>query len=67
MEPALLYVVTILTLAGIYAALTLGLNLQWGLTGLMNFGVLGFVAARRARHPGLAAYIDSAIGGMVVS
>jgi len=29
--------------------------------------VLGFVAARRARHPGLAAYIDSAIGGMVVS
>ena len=29
--------------------------------------VLGFVAARRARHPGLAAYIDSAVGGMVVS
>ena len=28
--------------------------------------VLGFVAARRARHPGLAAYIDSAVGGMVV-
>ncbi|HEV7266021.1 MAG TPA: branched-chain amino acid ABC transporter permease [Falsiroseomonas sp.] len=45
MEAALLYTVTMLTLAGIYAALTLGLNLQWGLTGLMNFGVLGFVAA----------------------
>lgn len=44
MEAALLYTVTILTLAGIYAALTLGLNLQWGLTGLMNFGALGFVA-----------------------
>ena len=29
--------------------------------------VLGFVAARRARHPGLAAYIDSAVGGRVVS
>jgi hypothetical protein len=29
--------------------------------------VLGFVAARRARHPGLAAYIDSAVGSMVVS
>lgn len=44
MEPLLLYLTTILTLAGIYAALTLGLNLQWGLTGLMNFGALGFVA-----------------------
>lgn len=29
--------------------------------------VLCFVAARRARHPGLAAYIDSAVGSMVVS
>jgi branched-chain amino acid transport system permease protein len=45
MEAWLLYGTTLLTLAGIYAALTLGLNLQWGLTGLMNFGALGFVAA----------------------
>jgi branched-chain amino acid transport system permease protein len=44
MEAAALYLATILTLAGIYACLTLGLNLQWGLTGLMNFGGLGFVA-----------------------
>ena len=44
MEPALLYLATMLTLAGIYACLTLGLNLQWGLTGLMNFGPLGFLA-----------------------
>jgi branched-chain amino acid transport system permease protein len=44
MEAAALYVATMLTLAGIYAALAVGLNLQWGLTGLMNFGVLGFVA-----------------------
>jgi branched-chain amino acid transport system permease protein len=44
MEPVALYLATILTLAGIYAALTLGLNLQWGLTGLMNFGPLAFVA-----------------------
>lgn len=41
---ALLYLATIGTLAGIYAALALGLNLQWGLTGLMNFGGAGFVA-----------------------
>jgi branched-chain amino acid transport system permease protein len=44
MEQAALYLATMLTLAGIYAALALGLNLQWGLTGLMNFGGLGFVA-----------------------
>ena len=44
MEQAALYFATMLTLAGIYAALSLGLNLQWGLTGLMNFGGLGFVA-----------------------
>ena len=44
MEPALLYLATMLTLAGIYACLALGLNLQWGLTGLMNFGPLGFLA-----------------------
>ncbi len=44
MEAALLYTATMLTLAGIYAALALGLNLQWGLTGLMNFGLLGFIA-----------------------
>lgn len=44
MEAALLYLATMLTLAGIYACLTLGLNLQWGLTGLMNFGALGFLA-----------------------
>jgi branched-chain amino acid transport system permease protein len=44
MEAALLYLATMLTLAGVYACLSLGLNLQWGLTGLMNFGGLGFLA-----------------------
>jgi len=44
MEQALLYAATLGTLAGIYGVLALGLNLQWGLTGLMNFGGLGFVA-----------------------
>jgi branched-chain amino acid transport system permease protein len=42
---AALYASTLLTLAAIYAAFSLGLNLQWGLTGLMNFGGLAFVAA----------------------
>ncbi|MCS6890043.1 MAG: branched-chain amino acid ABC transporter permease [Rhodovarius sp.] len=45
MEPVLLYLATLLTLAGVYAALSLGLNLQWGMTGVMNFGLLGFIAA----------------------
>lgn len=44
MEQALLYAATLGTLGCIYAVLTLGLNLQWGMTGLMNFGGLGFVA-----------------------
>lgn len=33
-----------LTSALIFALITLGLNLQWGLTGLFNVGVAGFVA-----------------------
>lgn len=33
-----------LVFATIYAIITLGLNLQWGFTGLFNVGVAGFVA-----------------------
>lgn len=36
------YFVAILTVAGIYTILALALNLQFGLTGLINFGVVGF-------------------------
>lgn len=36
------YFVAILTIAGIYVILALALNLQFGLTGLVNFGVVGF-------------------------
>lgn len=36
------YLVAILTIAGIYVILALALNLQFGLTGLVNFGVVGF-------------------------
>jgi len=38
-----MYGVAILTMGGIYALLTLGLNLHWGYTGLMNVGIAGFV------------------------
>lgn len=38
------YALFFLSIAGVYAALTLALNLQWGLTGLFNLGVAGFFA-----------------------
>jgi branched-chain amino acid transport system permease protein len=38
------YLTTILTLVGIVAILGLALNLQWGLCGMVNFGVAGFFA-----------------------
>lgn len=38
------YVAFLITSMAIYGLLGLGLNLQWGFTGLINFGVAGFVA-----------------------
>ena len=39
-----LYTVFLLTMGGIYAVLCLGLNVQWGFSGLFNAGVAGFFA-----------------------
>jgi len=39
-----LYVISLLTFGGIYSILTLGLNIQWGFTGLFNAGIAGFFA-----------------------
>jgi len=38
------YSLSLLTMGGIYAVLTLGLNVQWGFTGLFNAGIAGFLA-----------------------
>ncbi|MBS3779857.1 MAG: branched-chain amino acid ABC transporter permease [Desulfovermiculus sp.] len=38
------YLVFFLTMAGIYAVLALGLNVQWGYTGQINIGVAAFFA-----------------------
>jgi branched-chain amino acid transport system permease protein len=38
------YATFFLVFATVYAIITLGLNLQWGFTGLFNVGVAGFVA-----------------------
>lgn len=37
-----LFFVEFLTFVGIYAMFTLGLNIQWGYSGVFNFGVLAF-------------------------
>lgn len=39
-----LYIVSLLTMGGIYAVMTLGLNIQWGFSGLFNAGIAGFFA-----------------------
>lgn len=39
-----IYVLTLASMGGIYAVLALGLNVQWGFTGLFNAGIAGFVA-----------------------
>jgi len=38
------YAVFFLTFVGIYGLSALGLNLQWGMTGLFNIGIAGFFA-----------------------
>lgn len=39
-----LYGISLVTMGGLYAILALGLNVQWGFTGLFNAGVAGFFA-----------------------
>jgi branched-chain amino acid transport system permease protein len=43
MIDALSYATFFLVFAGVFAVMVLGLNLQWGFTGLFNVGVAGFV------------------------
>ncbi|HEB32405.1 MAG TPA: branched-chain amino acid ABC transporter permease [Spirochaetes bacterium] len=40
----LAYLVSFAIMAGIYAIFALGLNIQWGYTGLFNIGIAGFFA-----------------------
>ena len=39
-----LYAVSLMTFGGIYAVMALGLNVQWGFTGMFNAGIAGFFA-----------------------
>lgn len=58
------YAVFFFVTAGIFAIATLGLNLQWGFTGIMNVGIVGFfgVGAYAAAYITGPAYRD-AFGG----
>jgi branched-chain amino acid transport system permease protein len=38
------YIVALSTFASIYALLALGLNLMWGMAGMVNLGILGYYA-----------------------
>jgi branched-chain amino acid transport system permease protein len=62
--PILSYGVFFLTFGTFFAIVTLGLNLQWGFTGLFNVGVAGFVAVGAYASAILTApaYADS-LGG----
>src|SRR3989475_9160658 len=51
------YLTAIATLVGVRALLTLGLNVQWGLAGLVNLGVVAFFAV------GASASALLAVGG----
>jgi branched-chain amino acid transport system permease protein len=39
-----LYLLSLLTVGGIYAIFALGLNVNWGFAGLFNVGIVGFAA-----------------------
>jgi branched-chain amino acid transport system permease protein len=62
------FFVSFLTFAAIYALFALGLNIQWGYTGVFNFGVLGFfmvgayVSAIITKEPAPGGYTEY-IGG----
>jgi branched-chain amino acid transport system permease protein len=67
------YLISIATFAGFFMILALALNLQWGMTGMVNFGIAGFYAMGAytsgllsvdAGWPFLAAFF--AAGGMAL-
>jgi len=75
-----LYLIALLTMGGIYAILTLGLNVQWGFTGLFNAGIAGFfgigayttallTTSPSARHIGGVdmPYVFSFVAAMLIS
>lgn len=70
----LAYFVAMATYAGFFMILAQGLNLQWGMTGMVNFGVAGFYAigayssailsSRVGIAPEVAIVLAGAVAGM---
>jgi branched-chain amino acid transport system permease protein len=68
------FLISLLTLGSIYAILSLGLNIQWGYTGLFNFSVAAFwgigayTSALLMQPDGFAAqYLGPTLTGTVVA
>lgn len=64
MEQVASYAAFFLVFAGIFAVSCLGLNLQWGVTGLFNVGVAGFVAVGAYASAIITAPPDPAHAGL---
>jgi len=64
--PVLSYATFFLVFASIFAIMALGLNLQWGYTGLFNVGVAGFVAVGAYASALLTTPPDAAPGAVRV-
>ena len=47
------YLISIVTFGAFYALLALGLNVIWGMTGMINLGLAGFFAPRTILEPDL--------------
>ena len=65
------YVTTILLISTIYAVFALGLNLEWGFTGLINFGHVAFLAigayTTAMLNLGGCPLVLSVVGGIVMA
>lgn len=66
------YLVFLVTFAAIYGVFSLGLNLHWGFTGLLNFGHAGFMAVGAyttilLAGAGLPIIIAIVVGGMAAA
>ncbi len=60
----MMYLISLATMGGIYSVMALGLNVQWGYTGLFNAGIAGFYAIGAYTTAILtSAASDSHVGG----
>jgi neutral amino acid transport system permease protein len=66
------YLVLLVTSVAIYSIFSLGLNLHWGFTGLLNFGHAGFMAIGAyttvlLTQAGLPWFLSILVGGMLAA